>query len=60
MVLVEVGQAVVEEDGRLDVVGDLEAEDAHAGVLDLARRPGVVFPGLAPLRLRLDGRLERG
>jgi hypothetical protein len=36
VVLVEVGQAVVEQNGRLDVVGDLEAEDADAGVLDLA------------------------
>jgi hypothetical protein len=32
VVLIEVGEAVVEKDGRADIVGDLEAQYAHVGL----------------------------
>jgi hypothetical protein len=61
MVLVEVGEAIVEEDRGLDVVGDVEAQHAHIGLsLEAGEGPGVVVARMAPLRLDRHLLLERG
>jgi hypothetical protein len=49
MVLVEVCEAVVEENGRLDGFGDGEAQDADVCFLLDARGEGVGFSAPAPL-----------
>jgi hypothetical protein len=54
MVLVEVGEAVVEKNWRVDVFGDIEAQYADIGVhLFPGHWPGVLASRVAPLRLRL-------
>jgi len=51
VVLVEVREAVVEQDWRLDVFRDVEAEDAHVCLLHDAGFEGVVFASPTPHRL---------
>jgi hypothetical protein len=59
MVLVEVGEAIVEQDRRFDLFGDVEAQDADISLSDQARYwPGIVVPRMAPLRLGLHVLLE--
>lgn len=60
VILVVVGKAVVEENRRIDLVGNGDGQNADAGILGYARRPCVVLPSMSPLGRRRHWLFEHG
>lgn len=60
MVLVEVGEAIIEQDRRLDVEGNVKGQNADIGLSGKSRVwPCVILLRMAPLGLVYDLALER-